>query len=100
MNGMEKTPLLEVKNLEKRFPVQKSLTGKVLRELLAVDNVSFTLEPGDKVWPLASDGYSRLWFKTGGGKTGVLLLTPDEENMWLIDGVPEAEFFENLPYAG
>lgn len=61
---------------------------------------AFTLEPGAKVWPLGSDGYSRLWFKTGTGRTGVLLLTPDEENMWLIDGVPEAEYFDFLPYAG
>ena len=56
MNGMEKTPLLEVKNLEKRFPVQKSLTGKVLRELLAVDNVSFTLEPGETLGIVGESG--------------------------------------------
>lgn len=61
---------------------------------------AFTLQPGEKILPLASDGCARLWFETAAGKGGVLLLTPDEENMWLIDGTPEAEYFENLPYAG
>ena len=61
---------------------------------------AFTLQPGEKILPLASDGCERLWFETAEGKGGVLLLTPDEENMWLIDGVPEAEYFESLPYAG
>ena len=61
---------------------------------------AFTVEPGETLIPLASDGCERMWFKTGKGKSGVLLLTPDEENMWLIDGVPEAEYFETLPYAG
>ena len=63
---------------------------------------AFTLTAGEKVYPLASDGCARMWFKTGGGKTGVLLLTPDEDGMvmWRIDGAPEAEFFEFLPYSG
>ena len=61
---------------------------------------AFTLEPGEKILPLASDGCERLWFETEKGMGGVLLLTPDRENMWLIDGTPEAEFFESLPYAG
>ena len=61
---------------------------------------AFTLEPGDRIYPLASDGHSRFWFRTGKGAGGVLLLTPDEDAAWLIDGVPEAEFFDFLPYAG
>ncbi len=61
---------------------------------------AFTVEAGEKILPLASDGCERLWFETEDGKNGVLLLVPDEENMWLIDGVPEAEYFESLPYAG
>ena len=61
---------------------------------------AFTLKPGEKICPLASDGCERLWFERSDGQGGVLLLTPDEENMWLIDGVPEAEYFESLPYAG
>ena len=61
---------------------------------------AFTLMPGEKIVPLASDGCERMWFETADGKGGVLLLTPSEESMWLIDGVPEAAYFELLPYAG
>lgn len=61
---------------------------------------AFSLLPGDRILPLASDGCGRMWFETADGKGGVLLLTRDEETMWRIDGVPEAAYFELLPYAG
>ena len=61
---------------------------------------AFTLKIGEKICPLASDGCERMWFETEEGQGGVLLLTLDKENMWLIDGIPEAEYFESLPYAG
>jgi len=61
---------------------------------------AFLLQPGDRILPLASDGCECMWFETENGKGGVLMLVPDEENMWLIDGVPEAECFEELPYSG
>ena len=61
---------------------------------------AFVLEPGTRIVPLCSDGQERMWFETEKGKGGVLLLVPDEENMWLIDGEPEADFFEYLPYSG
>ena len=61
---------------------------------------AFSLLPGDRILPLASDGCGRMWFETEGDQGGVLLLTPSEESMWLIDGVPEAAYFELLPYAG
>lgn len=61
---------------------------------------AFTLEPGTRIVPLCSDGRERMWFETDKGRQGVLLLTPDEEHMWLIDGTPEADCFEELPYAG
>lgn len=61
---------------------------------------AFILESGTRIWPLASDGCERMWFRTEAGKGGVLLLVPDEEHLWLIDGTPEADFFEYLPYAG
>ena len=50
--------------------------------------------------PLCSDGRERMWFETEKGKGGVLLLVPDEGDMWLIDGTPEADCFEELPYSG
>lgn len=63
---------------------------------------AFTVAPGERIYPLASDGFSRMWFRTDSGKTGVLILTPDEDTfvMWRIDGEPEAAFFEELPYSG
>ena len=61
---------------------------------------AFTLQAGERIVVLCSDGCERMWFETEKGQTGVLLLTPDEEAMWLIDGEPEAELFEFLPYAG
>ena len=61
---------------------------------------AFTLTPGEKIVVTASDGCERMWFETDEGKSGVLLLTPDRDDMWLIDGVPEADFFESLPYSG
>ncbi len=79
--------------------VQKELTGYTAR-VRKDPGEAFLLTPGEKVYPLASDGCERLWFRTESGKEGVLLLTPDEDNMWRIDGVPEAEFFEFLPYSG
>ena len=88
--------------MDDRFlTVKKELTAykaKVRKEA----GEAFLLPVGEKVYPLASDGCERMWFRTGSGKTGVLLLTPDEDTsvMWRIDGVPEAEYFEFLPYSG
>ena len=61
---------------------------------------AFVLEPGTRIVPLCSDGQERMWFETDKGKGGVLLLVPDEGDMWLIDGTPEADCFEELPYSG
>ena len=39
--------LLEIRHLRKCFPIEKTITGKVTRELVAVDDVSFKLMPGE-----------------------------------------------------
>ena len=49
-------PLLEVRNLRKAFPIQKSLTGKVRQELVAVDDVSFKLYPGETLGIVGESG--------------------------------------------
>ena len=84
---------------DRALTVKKELTAYTARARKDPGE-AFTLEPGTKIVPVCSDGCARLWFETDRGKSGVLLLTPDEEDMWLIDGVPEAEYFEELPYAG
>ena len=64
--------LLEVKNLRKCFALKKSITGKVLSELVAVDNVSFTLKPGETIGIVGESGCG----KTTLGRTILKLHEP------------------------
>ncbi len=98
-------PVSTVWTFNDEIEAERALT--VQRELTAYKagvrkdpGEAFTLKSGERICLLAGDGCERIWFETEKGKNGVLLLTPDEENMWLIDGVPEAEYFAFLPYSG
>ena len=48
--------LLEVRHLRKCFPLQKTMTGKVTRELVAVDDISFKLKAGETLGIVGESG--------------------------------------------
>lgn len=64
--------ILEVKNLCKYFPVEKSFFGKTLKELKAVDDVSFKLKRGKTLGIVGESGCG----KTTMGRTVVQLYEP------------------------
>ena len=49
-------PILEVRNLRKCFPLKKTLMGKVTQELIAVDDISFTLKAGETLGIVGESG--------------------------------------------
>ena len=64
--------LLEVRHLCKKFPIKKNLLGKVQKELVAVDDVSFTLKPGETLGIVGESGCG----KTTMGRTVLKLHQP------------------------
>ena len=64
--------LLEVRHLRKCFPIQKSLFGKTQKELVAVDDISFKLMPGETLGIVGESGCG----KTTMGRTLLKLTQP------------------------
>ena len=48
--------ILEVRHLRKCFPLQKTITGKVTKELVAVDDISFKLKAGETLGIVGESG--------------------------------------------
>lgn len=48
--------ILEVQHLRKCFPIKKTITGKVTQELVAVDDVSFSLKAGETLGIVGESG--------------------------------------------
>lgn len=48
--------ILEVRHLRKCFPIKKTFTGKVTKELVAVDDVSFKLKAGETLGIVGESG--------------------------------------------
>ncbi len=74
-------PILEVHNLRKCFPIKKTLTGKVKQELIAVDDVSFTLNAGETLGIVGESGCG----KTTLGRT-ILKLHESNGGQIIFDG--------------
>ena len=77
----DKDSLLEVRHLRKTFPIQKSITGKVLKELIAVDDASFTLKAGETLGIVGESGCG----KTTMGRT-ILKLHPSNGGQIIFGG--------------
>ncbi|MBE6558077.1 MAG: dipeptide ABC transporter ATP-binding protein [Ruminococcaceae bacterium] len=73
--------ILEVRHLRKAFPIKKSLMGKVEQELIAVDDVSFVLHPGETLGIVGESGCG----KTTMGRT-ILKLHPSSGGQIIFDG--------------
>ena len=68
----QQEPLLRVENLQVYFPVTKGIFGKVVDYVKAVDNVSFTVYPGETVGLVGESGSG----KTTTGRAILRLIEP------------------------
>jgi oligopeptide/dipeptide ABC transporter ATP-binding protein len=75
-------PLLEVKGLEKHFPVRRGLFGRVEGHVYAVDGVSFTIGFGETLALVGESGCG----KSTVGKTVLKLIEPTRGDI-LLDGL-------------
>ena len=68
----QQPPILEVKNLCMYFPIQKGIFGRTVGYVKAVDNVSFTVYPGETVGLVGESGSG----KTTTGRAILRLIEP------------------------
>ncbi len=73
--------LLEIRHLRKAFPIKKNLFGKVQQELIAVDDISFKLYPGETLGIVGESGCG----KTTMGRT-ILKLHASSGGQIFFDG--------------
>jgi peptide/nickel transport system ATP-binding protein len=71
--------LLKVENLRVYFPIKKSFTGKILKEIKAVDDVSFSVKKGEIVGLVGESGCG----KTTLGRALIRLIEPTSGNIFL-----------------
>ncbi len=89
--------LLEVKHLKKYFPVEKNLFGKVLKNLRAVDDVSFVLKKGRTLGIVGESGCG----KTTMGRTILRLYEATDGEVWFngkeVSKIPAKDFDKLRP---
>ncbi len=71
--------ILKVENLKVSFPLKKSITGKIIKEIIAVDDVSFSIINGETVGIVGESGCG----KTTLGKALIRLIEPSSGNIFL-----------------
>lgn len=75
-------PLLEARGLSKHFPLRKGLFGRVTAHVRAVDDVSFSIAPGETLGLVGESGCG----KSTTGRTLLKLMEPDRGSIFL-DGI-------------
>ena len=73
--------ILEVRHLRKTFPMKKTMFGKVTKELVAVDDISFKLMPGETLGIVGESGCG----KTTAGRA-ILKLHQPTAGQIIFDG--------------
>ncbi len=77
-NLAQKPPILEVKNLCVYFPIQKGIFGRTVGYVKAVEDVSFTVYPGETVGLVGESGSG----KTTTGRAILRLIEPTDGQIW------------------
>jgi oligopeptide/dipeptide ABC transporter ATP-binding protein len=72
MENKSMTPLLDIRNLVKHFPIRKGLFGRIRGHVRAVDDVSFRISPGETLGLAGESGCG----KTTTGRLILRLLDP------------------------
>ena len=86
MTGSSATPLLEIRNLKKYFPIEKGIFRRVTGWVKAVDDVSLTLYPGETLGLVGESGcgkttLGRCTIRAIPASAGEILLHVDGEEI-------------------
>src|SRR5919206_3218867 len=74
-------PLLRVRNLKKYFPIRGGLLSREVARVHAVDDVSFTMQPGETLGLVGESGCG----KSTTGRCILRLVEPTSGEIWFED---------------